>query len=640
MDSASPWGTRDRERSIARSLALAQWAALAAVALSALFRRLVPPWLPFLVSLLAMASLAAFLAYLFSNYGKVPVVREKRELQREEARLSALAVAAERHVRAAVKARQDIAREGERALADRQARHDALLAGVARRRTEVEASETREIQAAIQALQRAFVFDGLRSQKLRDAKIAGVGPKLKDRLAVAGMTVAADVNGAKLRGIPGFGNAKIASVLEWRRYVEEHLRNTEPRQLPPSQEQPIRAKHEEAAVLLQGEENAELKQLPLDLAAIRRRRAERQTANDRAEADAMQEASLRAAEREPVRGRLAAYSAVNFPGYVRACLPTAPAGAPARQVVATAATSGALLLGLIWQAAGAVWAAGAIAVASIPTSTSTPTHTPTGTASPTLAPSLTDTVTMTPTATLAPTITETPTITATPTETLTPTRTPTSTVTPTPTVTLSAAAGAACIPAGTLRQTARVLSVIDGDTIQVSIAGEAYEVRYIGVDSPERGDYFYWPAFNRNTELVGGRTVTLVRDVSETDRYDRLLRYVLVGTTFVNFTMVQEGFATSTTYQPDVACRTLFDEAEGQSLSRRAGLWNPTPTPVPYVYPTPDRGNCAASYPTVCIPPPPPDLDCGDIPYRRFQVLPPDPHGFDGDFDGVGCESG
>jgi len=50
-------------------------------------------------------------------------------------------------------------------------------------------------------------------------------------------------------------------------------------------------------------------------------------------------------------------------------------------------------------------------------------------------------------------------------------------------------------------------------------------------------------------------------------------------------------------------------------------------------------GNCDPSYPTVCIPPPPPDLDCPDIPYRRFQVLPPDPHDFDREGDGLGCES-
>ena len=67
----------------------------------------------------------------------------------------------------------------------------------------------------------------------------------------------------------------------------------------------------------------------------------------------------------------------------------------------------------------------------------------------------------------------------------------------------------------------------------------------------------------------------------------------------------------------------------------------PTPTPVPPTpTPTPARQNCDPSYPGVCIPPPPPDLDCGDIPYRRFQVLPPDPHRFDNDGDGIGCESG
>lgn len=66
----------------------------------------------------------------------------------------------------------------------------------------------------------------------------------------------------------------------------------------------------------------------------------------------------------------------------------------------------------------------------------------------------------------------------------------------------------------------------------------------------------------------------------------------------------------------------------------------PTPTPTPVVPTnTPAASNCDPAYPTVCIPPPPPDLDCGDIPYRRFQVLPPDPHRFDGDHDGIGCES-
>ena len=62
--------------------------------------------------------------------------------------------------------------------------------------------------------------------------------------------------------------------------------------------------------------------------------------------------------------------------------------------------------------------------------------------------------------------------------------------------------------------------------------------------------------------------------------------------------------------------------------------------------------NCDPAYAEVCIPPAPPDLDCGDITERRFRVYLPtdadrpaeltdfDPHGFDGDDDGIGCERG
>lgn len=63
------------------------------------------------------------------------------------------------------------------------------------------------------------------------------------------------------------------------------------------------------------------------------------------------------------------------------------------------------------------------------------------------------------------------------------------------------------------------------------------------------------------------------------------------------------------------------------------------PTTVPTATPLPRASTCDPSYPTVCIPPPPPDLDCTDVSFRNFKVLPPDPHHFDGDHDGVGCES-
>lgn len=61
--------------------------------------------------------------------------------------------------------------------------------------------------------------------------------------------------------------------------------------------------------------------------------------------------------------------------------------------------------------------------------------------------------------------------------------------------------------------------------------------------------------------------------------------------------------------------------------------------PQPIIEPTPTASNCDPSYPDVCIPPPPPDLDCGQITQRSFKVLPPDPHNFDRDQNGVGCET-
>ncbi len=61
---------------------------------------------------------------------------------------------------------------------------------------------------------------------------------------------------------------------------------------------------------------------------------------------------------------------------------------------------------------------------------------------------------------------------------------------------------------------------------------------------------------------------------------------------------------------------------------------------MPFVVGAPSRENCEPAYPTVCLPPPPPDLDCPEVlPLVNFQALPADPHGLDADKDGIACES-
>lgn len=132
-----------------------------------------------------------------------------------------------------------------------------------------------------------------------------------------------------------------------------------------------------------------------------------------------------------------------------------------------------------------------------------------------------------------------------------------------------------------LATTARTTRVIDGDTIEVEfLDGELALVRYIGIDSPERArnttpeECFYTEATKRNEELVSGQEVRLIKDVSETDQYGRLLRYVYVGEIFVNERLVAEGYAVAGTFPPDVAHTDELRAAEAAARTEGAGLWS------------------------------------------------------------------
>lgn len=116
--------------------------------------------------------------------------------------------------------------------------------------------------------------------------------------------------------------------------------------------------------------------------------------------------------------------------------------------------------------------------------------------------------------------------------------------------------------AGGTEQTGQVVRVIDGDTIDVRIAGEVLRVRYIGVNTPERDEPCYAEATAANSALVANQTVRLLRDQSETDPFGRLLRYVYVGSTFVNRELVVQGYAEAVLYPPDDAHWQEFRDLE------------------------------------------------------------------------------
>ncbi|MDR7489528.1 MAG: thermonuclease family protein [Armatimonadota bacterium] len=183
-----------------------------------------------------------------------------------------------------------------------------------------------------------------------------------------------------------------------------------------------------------------------------------------------------------------------------------------------------------------------------------------------------------------------------------------------------------------------VRRVVDGDTLHVAVGAVPQTVRLIGVDAPERGQPFAAEAARFVRTLVAGRTVWLEGDVQSHDRFARRLAYVWtapprrrdvpeVRRTMLNARLLLEGYAVLLTVPPNVRYVDLFRAFQQEARETGRGVWARA-----------ERAACDPAYPDVCIPPPPPDLDCPEIPYRRFRVLPPDPHRFDGDRDGIGCE--
>lgn len=251
------------------------------------------------------------------------------------------------------------------------------------------------------------------------------------------------------------------------------------------------------------------------------------------------------------------------------------------------------------------------------------------------------------------------------------------------------------------RESATVLSVVDGDTIRVNLRGQTATVRYIGIDTPEtvdprRGVERFGPeATEANRRLVEGRTLTLERDVSETDSFGRLLRYVYVesftGVTMVNAELVRLGYARVATFPPDVRYQSLFLELEREARSANRGLWaleattSPTSTPSTALAATPTTtptrtstavpaATAPAAQPTVASPsttaPPTPApatsaptaaptaaafdpsryvgqgdrYNCADFASQAqaqavLRADPSDPNRLDTDRDGIACES-
>jgi micrococcal nuclease len=242
-----------------------------------------------------------------------------------------------------------------------------------------------------------------------------------------------------------------------------------------------------------------------------------------------------------------------------------------------------------------------------------------------------------------------------------------------------------------------VVKVIDGDTLDVRVPGGKLDrIRVLGIDSPEMQprERCAAQATAAARRLALGKTVRLTTDPTQArrDRHQRLLAYVaLPGGSDFGRRLLTGGYATVFVYRNKPFVRLpAYRAAQRAARLNGAGLWGscssivpiatplpPAPKPVPKppvpttttapppaptttgtttspgtttttttgttTTPPPPASGCHASYPDFCIPPPPPDKDCGDFSQKNFRVdhsvANPDPHRLDGDKDGRACEN-
>ena len=204
----------------------------------------------------------------------------------------------------------------------------------------------------------------------------------------------------------------------------------------------------------------------------------------------------------------------------------------------------------------------------------------------------------------------------------------------------------------------RVLDVVDGDTVKVAYRGSEISVRIIGIDTPETVhpsepvECGGPQATAAATRLLTGKRVRLVFDPSQgrTDAYGRTLAYLDVPALGdFGLAMINRGKAAEYTYDTSYAHQARYLAAQSTAQAHKRGIWSKcggvdTPLSQPARAPQPlvhqgnnSGGNCDPGY-DPCVPPYPPDLNCSDVD-GPIRVTGDDPHGFDADGDGIGCDS-
>lgn len=405
---------------------------------------------------------------------------------------------------------------------------DAKIKHAEQQREDLARSQKNEISETLQRLQNQHIEDGLRAASIADKQILGIGSKFKERLAAHRILTAADVNKDSLSAVEGFGEIKKQTMLLWRRSVEVRVNLAKPTKVPSETLNPILERYQQS-----------------------------RNVNDEMERQAFNTRSSLIEELQHLAPDLEKISEITFINYLSQIF--------SKQKKTSRAFAAIFMALQVFLVIGTLAGMG---ISSEPSSTPPPTadynFMLTKAYETALASIPTNTPQPLPTKTLPPSIT--PTIIA--------------EFTPTALIVLSTPTQSTSLPSCIRPQEpqyATVISVVDGDTIKVSMDNMFYSVRYIGIDTPESTtqiEPFGKEASEKNAALVSGQEVTMYRDVSETDQFDRILRFIFVGDTFINYELVKQGYATAFRYEPDVSCADLMAQAEVDARAVGFGMWS------------------------------------------------------------------
>jgi len=122
-----------------------------------------------------------------------------------------------------------------------------------------------------------------------------------------------------------------------------------------------------------------------------------------------------------------------------------------------------------------------------------------------------------------------------------------------------------------------VVRVIDGDTIDIE---DGIRIRLLGIDSPEKDECFYQESKSFLKDLIEGKQINIKKDLTGKDKYDRLLRYVILPSDdreqddiLVNEILVREGYVLASSQAPDTHYRDLLSSAQEQAKKKGRGFW-------------------------------------------------------------------